>query len=255
MTQIAPDTFRPHSVAGRLPGHTDPLLPFASVVCLVDRSSAGHAARQQAAALAAEGAVEIIATPRPGRTSQRPARSMRRRRPSRPRRQRRSNRLDPTHLASCAASPFVRGGRHCDRPNAPSRRRRVRPSRCGRDRRRTRGWLSRHGRRRPNSKAESRGRPRNCRSQPNRAPGRGHAGPGVRAGRPRRARDLDRSGSRGRIATGTPAWQHEERQEQSCRDRTARRVLGSAHPRPSCDRNRPPTCDESRWRTHVPTAT
>jgi hypothetical protein len=69
MTQIAPETFRPHSVAGRRSGHTDPLLAFASVICLVDRSSAGHAARQQAAALAAEGAVEIIATPRPGRTS------------------------------------------------------------------------------------------------------------------------------------------------------------------------------------------
>ena len=69
MTQIAPDTFRPHGVAGRLPGHTVALLPFASVVCLVDRSSAGHAARQQAAALAAEEAVEIIASPRPGRNS------------------------------------------------------------------------------------------------------------------------------------------------------------------------------------------
>jgi hypothetical protein len=69
MTQIAPETFRPRSVAGRRSGHTDPLLPFASVICLVDRSSAGHAARQQAAALAAEGAVEIIATPRPGRSS------------------------------------------------------------------------------------------------------------------------------------------------------------------------------------------
>jgi hypothetical protein len=69
MTQIAPETFRPRSVAGRRSGHTDPLPPFASVICLVDRSSAGHAARQQAAALAAEGAVEIIATPRPGRSS------------------------------------------------------------------------------------------------------------------------------------------------------------------------------------------
>ena len=69
MTQIALDAFRPHGVAGRLPEHTDPVPPFASVVCLVDQSSAGHAARQQAAALAAKGAVEIIATPRPGRTS------------------------------------------------------------------------------------------------------------------------------------------------------------------------------------------
>ena len=69
MTQIAPETFRPRSVAGRRSGHTDPLPPFASVVCLVDRSSAGHAARQQAAALAAGGAAEIIATPRPRRTS------------------------------------------------------------------------------------------------------------------------------------------------------------------------------------------
>jgi hypothetical protein len=69
MTQIAPDAFRPHSVAGRRPGHIDPPPPFASVVCLVDRSSAGHAARQQAAALAAGGAAEIITSPRPGRTS------------------------------------------------------------------------------------------------------------------------------------------------------------------------------------------
>ena len=69
MTQIAPDTLRSHGVGCGDPGHTDPLQPFASVVCLVDRSSAGHAARQQAAALAAEGAVEIIATPRPGRSS------------------------------------------------------------------------------------------------------------------------------------------------------------------------------------------
>jgi hypothetical protein len=69
MTQIARDTFGAHGVAGRIPGHTDHLLRFASVVCLVDRSSAGHAARQQAAALAAEGAVKIISTPRPGRTS------------------------------------------------------------------------------------------------------------------------------------------------------------------------------------------
>lgn len=68
MTQVAPDTFRPHGVAGRS-GHTDPLPPFASVVCLVDRSPAGHAARQQAAALATEGAEEMIATPRPGRGS------------------------------------------------------------------------------------------------------------------------------------------------------------------------------------------
>ncbi|HEX5858178.1 MAG TPA: hypothetical protein VFY91_08725 [Microbacterium sp.] len=69
MTQIAPERFRPHGVAGRRSGHTDPLPPFASVVCLVDRSPAGHAARQQAAALATEGAEEIIATPRPGRGS------------------------------------------------------------------------------------------------------------------------------------------------------------------------------------------
>jgi hypothetical protein len=69
MTQIAPDTLRPPGVSRRRSGHTDPLPPFASVVCLVDRSSAGHAARQQAAALAAGGAIEIIATPRPGRTS------------------------------------------------------------------------------------------------------------------------------------------------------------------------------------------
>ena len=69
MTQIAPDTLRSHGVGCGDPGHTDPLQPFASVVCLVDRSSAGHAARQQATALAAEGAVEIIATPRPGRSS------------------------------------------------------------------------------------------------------------------------------------------------------------------------------------------
>jgi hypothetical protein len=69
MTQIAPDTFRPHDVAGRRSGHTDPLPPFASVVCLVDGSPAGHAARQQAAALAGNGAEEIIATPRPGRGS------------------------------------------------------------------------------------------------------------------------------------------------------------------------------------------
>jgi hypothetical protein len=69
MTQIAPDTVFPPSVSGRRPGHTDLLPPFASVVCLVDRSSAGLAARQQAATLAAEGAVEIISTPRPGTTS------------------------------------------------------------------------------------------------------------------------------------------------------------------------------------------
>jgi hypothetical protein len=69
MTQIAPDTLRSHGVGCGDPGHTDPLPPFASVVCLVDRSSAGHAARQQAAALAAGGAAEIIATPRPRRTS------------------------------------------------------------------------------------------------------------------------------------------------------------------------------------------
>lgn len=69
MTLITPAAFRPHSVAARRPGHTDPLPPFASVVCLVDRSSAGQAARQQAAALAAAGAVEIITSPRPGRTS------------------------------------------------------------------------------------------------------------------------------------------------------------------------------------------
>jgi len=69
MTQIAPDTLRSHGIGCGDPGHTDPLPPFASVVCLVDRSSAGHAARQQAAALAAEGVVEIIATPRPGRSS------------------------------------------------------------------------------------------------------------------------------------------------------------------------------------------
>jgi hypothetical protein len=69
MTQIAPDTLRPPGVSARRPGHIDPLPPFASVVCLVDRSSSGHAARQQAAALAAGGAVEIIATRRPARTS------------------------------------------------------------------------------------------------------------------------------------------------------------------------------------------
>lgn len=69
MTQIAPDTVLPPGVSGRRPGHADPLPPFASVVCLVDRSSAGLAARQQAATLAAEGAVEIISTPRPGTTS------------------------------------------------------------------------------------------------------------------------------------------------------------------------------------------
>jgi len=69
MSQIATDTLRSHGVDCGDPGHTDPLPPFASVVCLVDRSSAGHAARQQATALAAEGAVEIIATPRPGRSS------------------------------------------------------------------------------------------------------------------------------------------------------------------------------------------
>jgi hypothetical protein len=59
----------PNGVAGRRPEHADPTSPFASVVCLVDRSPAGHAARQQAAALSAEGTAEIIATPRPGRTS------------------------------------------------------------------------------------------------------------------------------------------------------------------------------------------
>jgi hypothetical protein len=69
MTQIALDTSRAPDVSGRRPGHTDPRTPFASVVCLVDRSAAGHAARQQAATLAAWGTVEIIATPRPGRTS------------------------------------------------------------------------------------------------------------------------------------------------------------------------------------------
>jgi hypothetical protein len=68
MTQIAPDTHRTREVSGPRPGHTDPRPPFASVICLVDRSSAGQAARQQAATLAAGGAVEIIATPRPGRT-------------------------------------------------------------------------------------------------------------------------------------------------------------------------------------------
>ena len=67
MTQIAPDTLRPPGVSGRRPGHIDPLPPFASVVCLVDRSSAGQAARQQAATLAAGGAVEVIATPRAAR--------------------------------------------------------------------------------------------------------------------------------------------------------------------------------------------
>jgi hypothetical protein len=69
MTQIALDTFRTRDVSRRRPGQTDPRPPFASVVCLIDRSSAGHAARQQAAVLAAGGAVEIIATPRPGRTT------------------------------------------------------------------------------------------------------------------------------------------------------------------------------------------
>lgn len=69
MTQIAPDTLRPPGVSARRPGHTDPRPPFASVICLGERSAAGHAARQQAATLAAGGAVEIIATPRPGRTS------------------------------------------------------------------------------------------------------------------------------------------------------------------------------------------
>jgi hypothetical protein len=69
MTQIAPAPVRPHGVAGRRPEHADSSSSFASVVCLVDRSSAGHAARQQAAALSAEGTPEVIATPRPGRTS------------------------------------------------------------------------------------------------------------------------------------------------------------------------------------------
>jgi hypothetical protein len=68
MTQIALDTHRTRDISGRRPGHTDPRPPFASVICLVDRSSAGQAARQQAVTLAAGGAVEIIATPRPGRT-------------------------------------------------------------------------------------------------------------------------------------------------------------------------------------------
>jgi hypothetical protein len=69
MTQIALETHRTRTrdVSGRRPGRTDPRSPFASVICLVDRSAAGHAARQQAATLAAGGAVEIIATPRPGR--------------------------------------------------------------------------------------------------------------------------------------------------------------------------------------------
>src|SRR3954453_9943975 len=70
MTQITPDTLRPPpGVSGRRPVPTDPVPPFASVVCLVDRSTTGHAARQQAATLAPGGAVEIIAAPRPGRTS------------------------------------------------------------------------------------------------------------------------------------------------------------------------------------------
>jgi hypothetical protein len=67
MTPLTTDVF-PHSVAGSRPEHADPPTPFASVICLADTSSAGHAARQQAAALAAGGAAEIIATPRPGRS-------------------------------------------------------------------------------------------------------------------------------------------------------------------------------------------
>ena len=67
MTQIALDTHRTRDVSVRRPGHADPRPPFASVICLVDKSSAGHAARQQAATLAGEGALEIIAAPRPGR--------------------------------------------------------------------------------------------------------------------------------------------------------------------------------------------
>ena len=69
MTQIAPETLRPPDVSVRRQGHTDPRPPFASVICLVDRSSSGQAARQQAAALASRRVVEIIASPRPGRAS------------------------------------------------------------------------------------------------------------------------------------------------------------------------------------------
>ena len=67
MTQIAPEVLHPPGVSARRPGHTDPLPPFASVVCLVDRSSTGQAAHGQAAQLAANGALEFIATPLPAR--------------------------------------------------------------------------------------------------------------------------------------------------------------------------------------------
>ena len=69
MTQISPATLRSYGIGCGNPGHADPPPPFASVICLVDRSSAGHAARQQAAAIAARGAVEIIATPPHRRSS------------------------------------------------------------------------------------------------------------------------------------------------------------------------------------------
>lgn len=69
MTQVASSPLHPPGDSGRHPVHPDPRPLFASVICLVDRSAAGHAARQQAATLATGGAVEIIATPRPGRTS------------------------------------------------------------------------------------------------------------------------------------------------------------------------------------------
>jgi hypothetical protein len=239
MTQIAPDTLLSHGVGCGDPGHTDPLPPFASVICLVDRSSAGHAARQQATALAAEGAVEIIATPRPGRSS--------------------SALLDrcdgadllvlgasdeaidlirqtslPVLLArSCSAGPAVtdRMLLAVDDESDPRRAAEIAAELAAGHR----GTVAVVRTPRPNRAGDRR-------SQPHRAPGRGHAGPRLRAGRPCRARDLDRSGSRGCIASRTPARQHEERQEQSCHDRTARRVLSSAHPRPSCTRtgSRPP---------------
>lgn len=67
MTQIALPRFQraPYPEAAPEAGRSP--TPFESVVCLGDRTSAGLAARQQAAALSGGGAVEHIGTPRPGR--------------------------------------------------------------------------------------------------------------------------------------------------------------------------------------------
>jgi hypothetical protein len=65
MTSVGSDFSLAETDRAPRPVRAEPQALFGSVVCVVDSSSTGHAARQQAAALAAGQEVEYIATSRP----------------------------------------------------------------------------------------------------------------------------------------------------------------------------------------------